>query len=142
MDTIKDLAFQGDISFLRVDKHVKSALKNVFGIDVDAIVGDASKKIIHACTGTDAADGGLHPEKGIVLAQGESRAHYHAFRDPSEVDVYEAKNDNMRIRLVVVKNFSPLEHEEHNKIGFDPEIYVQGFQYEYNYEDEYRRVAD
>lgn len=142
MDKVKDLAFQGDISFLKVDKHVKAALKNIFGVDVDAIIGDVKNKIVHACTGADPTDGGLHPEKGLVLAQGESRAHYHAFRDPSKVDVYEAMNDNTKIRLVVVKNFSPLEHEEHNKIGFDPEIYVQGFQYEYNYELEYQRVAD
>ena len=142
MQKIENLGFQGDISFLKVDAYVKEALKRLFNVDVDAVINDASKKIVHACTGKDAADGGLHPEKGLVLAQGESRAHYHAFRDPSKVDVFEATNDNTRIRLVVVKNLLPIEHEEHKPIAFDPEIYVQGFQYEYDYADEYRRLAD
>lgn len=142
MEKIKNLAFQGDISFLKVDKHIKESLKKLFNVDVEEIIKDSSKKIARALSGVDASDAGLHPEKGMVLAQGESRAHYHAFRNHENVDVFEATNDNMKIRLVVVKSFSPIEHEEHDKIGFDPEIYIQGFQYEYDYEEEYRRIAD
>lgn len=140
--SLENLAMQGDISFLKVDNFVKEALFKVFRVDVDKIINDTSKKIAHALAGNNPADAGIHPQKGLVVAQGESRQHFHAFRDPQKVDVFEAVNDNTRIRLIVVKEKCLVEHEEHDPIAFDEGIYIQGFQYEYSFEEEYRRVLD
>ncbi|MBE2191351.1 MAG: hypothetical protein IAE63_04150 [Alphaproteobacteria bacterium] len=139
---LENLAMQGDISFLKVDAHIKEAMSKIFRVDIDAIIQDASKKITNTLKGNNPADAGLHPQKGLVVAQGESRQHYHAFRDPDKVDAFEAVNDNTRIRLLVVKEKCFVEHEEHDPIELDEGIYIQGFQYEYSFEDEYRRVMD
>lgn len=140
--SLKTLGMQGDISFLKVDSFVKNALQKVFKIDVDTIINDASKKITNALMGNNPADAGVHPEKGLVVAQGESRQHFHAFRDKEKVDAFEAINDNTRIRLLVVKEDTQIEHEEHDPIALEAGIYIQGFQYEYSFEEEYRRVLD
>lgn len=139
---LEHLAMQGDISFLKVDNHIKAAMASIFSVDIDAIIQDASKKITNALKGSNPADAGLHPQKGLVVAQGESRQHFHAFREPEKVDAFEAVNDNNRIRLLVVKEKCLIQHEEHDPIELDEGIYIQGFQYEYSFEDEYRRVLD
>ena len=137
--TIKELGFQGDIAFLRVDEHIRKAFKSLYGAEIADIIRDKSKRINHALQGDGVLAAGLHPEKGMVLAQGESRNHYHAFREPDAVELY-AVNDN--VRLLLIKKPAPLQHEEHDSIEFEPEIYIQGGQFEYDYSVEYRRVAD
>lgn len=146
MKIINELGFQGDIAFLKVDTHIEKAFEKLHGVSIKSIVSDASKRISHALKGDGVLAAGLHPEKGMVLAQGESRAHYHAFRNPDAVEVYPV-NDNMR--LIVIRNPEPLVHEEHDGIMFqpsetltDPLIYIQGGQFEYDFSEEYRRVAD
>lgn len=120
------LAFQGDIALLEIGN-----------------LPEGCTKITSKLNGSNREAYGYHPEKGLVLAQGESRAHYHAFRDIDSVEMYElnAANDNKRLFLVV-KNPSDLVHEEHDPIHFKPNVYELFFQYEYTFEEEYRRVAD
>ena len=120
------LAFQGDIGLL--------------------VVGElpyGCSKVTHPLSGNDANSYGYHKEKGLVLAQGESRNHYHAFRDTDNVEMYElnASNDNKRI-FIVVNNTAILQHEEHDPIEFKPNVYELFFQKEYTFTEEYRRVAD
>ena len=135
------MAFQGDIGFIRVDEHIEAKLK-AKGIDVRKVISDAKNKILNPLAKTDRPqEAGFHPEKGMVLAQGESRNHYHAFREPEKVDVFATNDDN--IRLVVMKDTQSLKHEEHDPIDFEKdEIYVQGFQFAYDYEEEYSVIAD
>lgn len=147
--SIKELGFQGDIAFIRVDGHIRKAFKAIYNMDIDDIIKDKANRIMGALQGDGVLAAGLHPEKGLVLAQGESRSHYHAFRNPDAVELY-AVNDN--VRLLLIKDAEPLVHEEHDGILFDPSvfnqpenepvIYIQGGQFEYDYSDEYRRVAD
>lgn len=119
------LAFQGDIALLAIGELPSGCIK-------------VEKKL----NSTDREAYGLHKEKGLVLAQGESRNHFHAFHDVRKVDMYElVANDNKRLFLVV-KETSILEHEEHDPIEFAPNVYELFFQYEYTFEEEYRRVAD
>ena len=121
------LAFQGDIALLAVGK-----------------LPDGCKKVSQPLISADREAYGYHPEKGLVLAQGESRNHFHAFRDTASVEMWElATNDNQPKRLfVIVNNTTALVHEEHDPIEFKPDIYELFFQSEYTFEDEYRRVAD
>ena len=123
-------AFQGDVGFLPL---------TILGIDK---LPDGCTKVTKALNSSDREAYGYHPEKGLVLAQGESRNHYHAFRETDKVELYEmGANDNKRLFLVVNNN-AILSHEEHDPILFPKNIYEFGFQYEYTFEDEVRRVAD
>lgn len=118
-------AFQGDISFLAIGELPKNCTR------VTQQLNSAEREAY-----------GYHPEKGLVLAQGESRNHFHAFREIEKVDMYElAANDNKRLFLVI-KEETPLVHEEHDAIKFAPNVYELFFQKEYTFEEEYRRVAD
>lgn len=121
-----ELAFQGDIALLAVDKLPKGCTK-----------------VTQALNSAEREAYGYHPTKGLVLAQGESRNHYHAFRDTEKVEMYEyqAVNDNKRLFLVLHEKM-PLQHEEHDPIELEPNVYELFFQSEYTFEEEYRRVAD
>lgn len=122
------LAYQGDISLLAIGKLPKGC-----------------KKVTQNLNSSDREAYGYHPTKGLVLAQGESRNHFHAFRDTENVELYElepkAANDNRRLFLVINEPME-LMHEEHDPIEFEPNVYELFFQSEYTFEDEYRRVAD
>ncbi len=126
MNKCDRLAFQGDIALLALDA-----------------LPEGVNKITHKLNSADREAYGYHPEKGLVLAQGESRNHYHAFRETNKVDMYEltGANDNKRLFLVV-KEPVTLVHEEHNPIEFQPNVYELFFQSEYTFDEEYRRVAD
>lgn len=122
------LAFQGDIALLAIGKLPKGCTK------VTQRLNSAEREAY-----------GYHPEKGLVLAQGESRNHYHAFREIEKVEMFElVANDNKRLFLVI-NNPIILSHEEHDPIAFEPDTYELFFQSEYTFNDEieeYRRVAD
>lgn len=122
------LAFQGDIALLAIGE-----------------LPNGCNKITQKLNGSDREAYGYHAVKGLVLAQGESRNHFHAFRDADNVELYElatkASNDNKRL-FVVVKKKMPLVHEEHDAIEFEPNVYEFFYQSEYTFEGEYRRVAD
>lgn len=123
-----ELAHQGDIFILRVD-----------GLPKDA------EKITKPLNGADREAYGYHPSKGLVLAQGESRQHYHAFRNTDEVEMYRVPaNDNtgMDRLYIVLKSDQVLEHEEHDGHLRTAGVDLFGFQYEETFESEYRRVAD
>ena len=126
--TCDKLAFQGDIALLAVGS-----------------LPEGCKKVTQALNGIERESYGYHPEKGLVLAQGESRQHYHAFRNTDDVEMFEldpkGANDNKRIFLVI-NNKSTLFHEEHDPIEFKPDVYELFFQSEYTFEEEYRMVAD
>lgn len=122
MKTNEMLAFQGDIALLKVDALPAGAAR------VEKALDSAEREAF-----------GYHPEKGLVLAQGESRAHYHAFRDTDAVEMY-AANDNRL--FVVVKSPAVLFHEEHDPIAHPAGVYELLFQKEYGFEDIYTRVAD
>lgn len=126
---LKDLAFQGDIALLLIDK-----------------LPEGVKKVIQDLKSEDREAYGYHPVKGLVLAQGESRQHYHAFRDTDKVEMYElAANDNKaQKRLFVVVKDKPQElvHEEHSSIEIEPNVYELIYQFEYRYDDLYARVID
>lgn len=126
MKKCKDIAFQGDISLLAI-----------------GTLPLGTRKVTQMLNSSDREAYGYHPEKGLVLAQGESRNHFHAFRDVDNVEMYElpGANDNKRLFLVV-NNTMNLVHEEHDPIEFAPNVYELFFQKEYTFEDEYRRVAD
>lgn len=119
------LAFQGDIALLAI-----------------GVLPKGCKKVTQNLNSAEREAYGYHPQKGLVLAQGESRNHFHAFREIDKVEMYEtASNDNKRIFLVI-KEEIPLVHEEHDPIKIAPNVYELFFQSEYTFEDEYRRVAD
>lgn len=118
------LAFQGDIALLTVDS---------LPSDVEMITAPLNSE--------DREAYGYHSEKGLVLAQGESRAHYHAFRDTENVKMYRTKGDKPRLFLVV-NNPEALMHEEHDSIEIPAGTHELFFQKEYTFEEEYRRVAD
>lgn len=119
------LGFQGDIALLAIGSLPKGCTK-------------VSQKL----NSSEREAYGYHPEKGLVLAQGESRNHFHAFRETEKVEMYElAANDNKRLFLVV-NNTTALSHEEHDPIEFKPNVYELFFQFEYTFEEEYRRIAD
>lgn len=125
MKKCNDLAFQGDIGLLAVGKLPKGCTK------VTSQLNSAEREAY-----------GYHSEKGLVLAQGKSRNHYHAFREIDKVEMYElAANDNKRLFLVI-NNTTILQHEEHSPIEFKPDVYELFFQFEYNFESEYQKVAD
>lgn len=130
MKKCEGLAFQGDISLLDLSKlNINLLPEGVIKID----------RLLNV---SDRQSFGYHGEKGLVLAQGESRQHYHAFRETEKVEMYElAANDNKRL-FIVVKEPTALSHEEHDPIGFDVGIYELFFQYETTHENEYRKVAD
>lgn len=117
------LAYQGDIALLAIGELPKDCKK------VDQRLNSAEREAY-----------GYHPEKGLVLAQGESRNHYHAFRDTDKVEMFVA-NDNKRLFLVI-SDTTILQHEEHDPIEFKPDVYELFFQSEYTFEEEYKRVAD
>lgn len=87
---------------------------------------------------------GYHASKGLVLAQGESRQHFHAFRDTDQVELWHVPaNDNKKEKLyVVLKTPQTLVHEEHDPIERNAGVHRFGFQFEETFEGEYRRVAD
>lgn len=119
------LAFQGDIALLAINE-----------------LPSGCTKVTHKLNNSEREAYGYHSEKGLVLAQGESRNHFHAFREIEKVEMYElAVNDNKRLFLVI-KEEIPLVHEEHDAIKFAPNVYELFFQSEYTFEEEYRRVAD
>ncbi len=122
------LNFQGDIALLAIGK-----------------LPEGCTKITHALNGTEREAYGYHPEKGLILAQGESRAHYHAFRETDKVEMFELiANDNKRLFLVIKEPIN-LVHEEHEGISLEPDTFELFFQSEYTFHDEieeYRRVAD
>lgn len=125
MKKCEDLAFQGDIALLTIGELPKGC-----------------SKIGHKLNSAEREAYGYHSEKGLVLAQGESRNHYHAFREIDKVEMYElVANDNKRLFLVIKEPVN-LVHEEHDPISFEPDVYELFFQSEYTFEDEYRRVAD
>lgn len=125
MKKCETLAFQGDIALLAIGK-----------------LPEGCKKVIQILNSAEREAYGYHPEKGLVLAQGESRNHFHAFRETEKVEMFElAANDNKRLFLVI-NNTVKLQHEEHDSIEFKPNVYELFFQYEYTFEDEYARVAD
>lgn len=121
------LAFQGDIFILQIDKLPDEAIK------LNRVLNSEEREAY-----------GFHPQKGLVLAQGESRQHYHAFRNIDEVELYcVAANQNKKEKLyVVLKTPQVLTHEEHDGIQREAGIHRFGFQFEATFEDEYRRVAD
>lgn len=123
------LAFQGDIALLLIGK-----------------LPEGVKKVIQKLNSADREAYGYHASKGLVLAQGESRNHFHAFRDIEKVEMYElAANDNKaQKRLFIVVKDEPgiLQHEEHDPIELVPNVYELFYQSEYTFENEYRRVAD
>ena len=122
------LAFQGDISLLAV------------GVLPDGVIA-----VTHALNSAEREAYGYHKEKGLVLAQGESRNHFHAFRDTDNVKMFElpANENNKAKRLfLVIDKTTALFHEEHAPIEFSPDVYELFFQSEYTFEEEYRRVAD
>jgi len=122
---MKDLAYQGDISILRVKE-----------LPSDAI------KVTQKLNSADREAYGYHDEKGLVLAQGESRNHYHAFRDVDKVELFEVPANDNKLLFLVVNEPVNLVHEEHDGIEITPGIYEIFYQYEYNFEEEYVRVAD
>jgi hypothetical protein len=125
MKKCEGLAFQGDIALLAIGK-----------------LPEGCKRVMHELNGANREAYGYHPTKGLVLAQGESRNHYHAFREIDKVEMYELHaNDNKRLFLVI-NNPVELVHEEHDKIGFEPNVYELFFQFEYDFSEEYKRVAD
>lgn len=121
------LAFQGDIFILEINILPKKAVK--------------LNKILNS---SDREAYGYHVNKGLVLAQGESRQHYHAFRDIEEVELWHIPaNDNQKEKLyVVLKSPQILMHEEHDGIQRNAGVHRFGFQYEANFEEDYRRIAD
>jgi hypothetical protein len=121
------LAFQGDIALLNI-----SALP------------DGVQEVTQSLNSAEREAYGYHPEKGLVLAQGESRAHYHAFRDTDNVKMFRLPaNDSKKERLFLVVNRSaPLVHEEHDPIEIPAGTHELFFQYEYTFQEEYQRVAD
>lgn len=116
-----DLAFQGDIALLKVKE-----------------LPEGSEKVTQPLNSAEREAYGYHKDKGLVLAQGESRNHFHAFRDTEQAEMY--ANDNRL--FIVLKSPQALVHEEHDPIKFNEGIYELIFQHEYTFEDEYRRVAD
>lgn len=125
MKKCENLAFQGDIALLAIGK-----------------LPEGCTKVIQRLNSSEREAYGYHPEKGLVLAQGESRNHFHAFRETDKVEMFElVANDNKRLFLVI-NNTVKLQHEEHDPIEFKPDVYELFFQHEYNFEDEYIRVVD
>lgn len=118
------LAFQGDIALLKID----ALPSNV-------------ELVTQKLNSSDREAYGYHAEKGLVLAQGESRAHYHAFRDTENVKMYRTKDEKPRLFLVV-NNPQALVHEEHDPIEIPAGVHELFFQQEYTFTEEYRRVAD
>jgi hypothetical protein len=125
---MKDLAYQGDIALLKIKELPRGAAQ-----------------VVDKLNSAEREAYGYHAAKGLVLAQGESRNHYHAFREYSDnVEMYEmrdAANDNKRLFLVV-NDTAILQHEEHDPIEVAPNVYELFFQKEYLFEEEYVRVAD
>lgn len=121
------LAFQGDIFILQVDALPKGAVR------LNKKLNEVSPEAY-----------GHHATKGLVLAQGESRQHFHAFRNVDEVELWHVPaNDNRKEKLyVVLKTPQLLVHEEHDPIQREAGVHRFGFQYEETFEGEYRRVAD
>lgn len=118
------LAFQGDIALLSIDN-----------------LPDNIELVTQPLNSAEREAYGYHQVKGLVLAQGESRAHYHAFRDIDNVKMYRTKEEKPRLFLVV-NNPQALMHEEHDPIEIPAGIHELFFQKEYTFEEEYRRVAD
>lgn len=121
------LAFQGDIFILKVDE-----------------LPEGAQKITQALNSADREAYGYHPERGLVLAQGENRQHYHAFKNAGQVELYKipANDNSKRDKLyVVLKTDQILEHEEHDGFKRSAGVHRFGFQYEENFEGVYR-VAD
>lgn len=119
------LAFQGDIALLAIGK-----------------LPDGCNKVTQKLNSSDREAYGYHLEKGLVLAQGESRNHYHAFRNINNVNMYEKIENKKRHLYLVVDNTINLVHEEHDAIEVTPNVYELFFQSEYTFEEEYVRVAD
>lgn len=122
------LAFQGDIFILAVDKLPEGAVK-----------------IDQELNGNDREAYGYHKSKGLVLAQGESRQHYHAFRDTDNVELWKlpANENNKKDKLyVVLKTPQALVHEEHDGLQRSAGVHRFGYQFETTFEGEYRKVAD
>ena len=125
MKKCEQLAFQGDIALLAI-----------------GALPEGCREVTKKLDSSDREAYGYHAAKGLVLAQGESRNHYHAFQDTKSVKMYELHaNDNKRLFLVV-DNTATLSHEEHDPIEFSPNVYELFFQYEYTFEEEYQRVTD
>jgi len=121
------LAFQGDIGLLLI-----------------ASLPSGVEKVTQSLNSEDRGAYGYHPVKGLVLAQGESRQHYHAFRDTDNVEMFRLpanNNDKERLFLVINKP-EPLVHEEHDPIEFPAGVHTLVFQYEHTFEEEYQRVVD
>jgi len=127
--------FQGDLGILDL-----TMLFDVQKLPENAV------KVTKSLDSRDREAYGYHPVKGLVLAQGESRDHYHAFPEINKVDLYEvpsADNDNNKRLLFVVKETTSFVHEEHGAIEIPAgKVYELFFQYEYNFDEEYARVAD
>lgn len=134
MKKCNGLAFQGDIALLALYENGINPVLNT--------LPKGCVKVIQKLNSADREAYGYHPQKGLVLAQGESRNHYHAFRETDKVEMFElVANDNKRL-FIVINEPTVLSHEEHDPIAFDANIYELFFQYEYTFEDEYARVAD
>ncbi len=75
----------------------------------------------------------------VILAFGEATGHHHSFSGGS-VDLLDAPTGEM---LLVVKNKSKLEHQEHGAIMHEPSVKQVIHQRQYNYfTDEVQRVTD
>jgi hypothetical protein len=118
------LAFQGDIALLKIDSLPAGA-----------------ERVTQKLNSADREAYGYHPVKGLVLAQGESRNHFHAFRDTDSVEMYRTTDAKPRLFLVINKP-QVLVHEEHDPIEIEDGVHELFFQSEYTFEEEYRRVAD
>jgi len=112
--------FQGDLGFIKLPKDIK--------------IPENFKK--------------LKPKngKGLILAYGEVSGHTHRFEQSNDVDVYYNPNngdergyDEM---ILFVKKPTILIHEEHDPVLLPIGVWKKWVQKEYNFEEEYRMVAD
>lgn len=78
------------------------------------------------------------PRPGATLARGEVTGHSHRFRDPSQVQLYQAGTDTY---VRVLSESADLIHEEHRTISLPRGDYKVWMQREYSPEA-IRRVID
>jgi hypothetical protein len=84
-----------------------------------------------------------------VIAYGEATGHKHAFDKQEKVEIFinpkEDKGDDRGYdeMYILVKEPVTLHHDEHWAFYFSkPGLYKKWIQKEYNFEEEYKRVAD
>lgn len=95
----------------------------------------------------------LQKEATRVLQEGETTGHKHQFLDVKNVDIFAARDGlalsggatiHMGIgKVIVLRQPSPLTHEEHKAITLPPGIYEMDLVREYDYDkEETARVLD